>query len=105
MVYIFSLLNDQTNMIKGWQKWEFWRGTEQKKQQVKDIMTKWRSYLPPWSIFSHSAYPVEFEKLAVQCLCFWNQLERMWKMKIPKDIKRHLIKYIADVWRKKVDES
>ena len=87
----------------GWIEWEFFDfGEEEQKAQAKSIMIRRRSFLLEWSIFTHRFYPEEFEELALTCMAVWNRLDVMFKNRIPRDIKRHLIKYVAKNWRLQV---
>jgi len=102
---IKSLLSNGANCT-GWQNWKFSYTTLAKNQLITtQILSKWRSYLPKWSIFNHKKfYPKEFEDLTITCMIVWNRLETMHSLRICKDIKCLLIKYVANNWRKKVDE-
>jgi len=97
------LLSNGADCIN-WRQWKFKKfATNQ--DQVISIMSKWRSYIPKWNIFNHKKfYPKEFKDLAITCMIVWNRVEIMHSIKICKDIKRFLVKYVAYNWRKKVDK-
>ena len=74
------------------------------KEDTHKVMTKWRSFLPEWSIYTHKLYPSEFKKIVKTCLNLWNRLKKNWKIQICKDIRHLLINYVAKTWREKLDE-
>ena len=87
-----------------WREWKF-KGTEEQKEMI-ELFKSWRKYLiKPWKPKIHCKYPDEFNDLAFNCMLVWNRLEIMFGFKIPKDIKRLLIEYVADWFREIKDEE
>jgi len=104
-IKLMEILLSNGAVCVDWKSWlPKWIPDKKRQVKAKEIMSRWRSYLPEWSLFNHKMfYPKEFEDLAITCMIVWNRLETMHSLRIYKDIKCLLVKYIANNWRKKID--
>ena len=97
---LVKLLLSKGAKVEDWKNW-FGVGSKEERQETRETMCSWRSYLPsPWYFKTHvKCYPQEFKDLAIVCMMVWSKLEKQFKKPIPKDIKFLLIEYVAVDWR------
>jgi hypothetical protein len=70
-------------------------------QEILSLYQRRRHYLPTWTPKMQRRYPQEFHDIAVKGLSLFKRLNERTNAKICPDMRRLLISYVADEWKKK----
>jgi hypothetical protein len=93
--------------VDNWYNWGLWRDNEFgciNPTKYLGIMSKWRSYLPTWSLKTQRIYPAEFQTLALKILCVFQRIKQKTDHTVAPDMRKVLVSYAATFWQQIVDE-
>lgn len=94
--------------VKGWPTWSVWKWVDRQfsfsYENGREFISKWRSYLPMWTVFTQKYYPAEFVDKCLHILCVLKRLNEKKNARVSPDMRKLLLSYVADGWRQKVDD-